>query len=209
MRSTRFQRDLDSIRRSYELLGVVHSCESTGWVSARTSAPLRAWRTAVRRQANSPRAPHVLVGERLRCRSRNRSARCESRRLRAETSQPSPLRRAGLERGLTVGLSVSGRAPALDKGWSQGSSRDTKTGVPLRFKTCESWVPVRWGSRVTLPVLTRLSRSASVLVRSLRRLARLQGQVDGTCRSCGGSLFSAPHFHTSSFIHSALRGACA
>ena len=192
MRSTRFQRGLDSLRRLHELLSVVHSCESTGWVSAGTSAQ------------------HVLVGERLRCRSRNRSARCESRRLRAETSQPFPFRRAGMGRGLTVGLSVSGRAPALDKGWSQGSSdRASKTGSPLRFKTCESWVPVRWGSRVTLSVLPRFYRSASVLVRSLRRLARLQGQVDGTCRSRGGSLFFPPQFISSSFIHSALRGACA
>jgi hypothetical protein len=195
MSSTRFQRGLDSIRRLHELLGVVHSCESTGWVSARTSAQ------------------HVLVGERLRCRSRNRSARCESRRLRAETSQPFSFRRAGMERGHTVGLSVSGRAPALDKGWSQGSSdRASKTGSPPRFKTCESWVPVRWGSRVTLSVLPRFYRSASVLVRSWRRLAPLQGQVDGTCRSRGGSLFLPPRISSSSSsssIHSALRGACA
>jgi hypothetical protein len=192
MRRTRFQRDLDSIRRFHELLGVVHSCVSTGWVSARTSAQ------------------HVLVGEGLRCRSRNRSARCESRRLRAETSQPFSFRRAGLERGLTVGLSVSGRAPALDKGWSRGSSDwASKTGLPLRSKAWESWVPVRWGSRVTLSVLTRLLRSASVLPRSLRSLAPLQGQVDGTCRSGGGSLFFAPRFISSSSIHSALRGACA
>ena len=191
MRRTRFQRDLDSIRRLHELLGVLHSCTCTGWVSARTSAQ------------------HVLVGERLRCRSRNRSVRCESRRLRAETSQPFPFRRAGLERGLTVGLSVSGRAPALDKGWSQGSSCGSKTGVPLRFKACESWVPVRWGSRVSLSVLTRLLRSASVLVRSWRRLAPLQGRVDGTCRSRGGSLFFTPQFISSSSIHSALCGACA
>jgi hypothetical protein len=191
MRSTRFQRGLDSIRRFYELFSVVHSCVSTGWVSARTSAQ------------------HVLVGERLRCRSRNRSARCESRRLRAETSQPFPFRRAGLGRGLTVGLSVSGRAPALDKGWSRGSSDWAFiTGVPLRSKACESWVPVRWGSRVTLSVLPRFTRSASVLVRSLRRLAPLQCQVDGTCRSRGGSLFFSPQFISTSFIHSALRGAC-
>ena len=192
MRRTRFQRDLDSICRLHECLGVLHSCESMGWVSARTSAQ------------------HVLVGERLRCRSRNRSARCESHRLRAETSQPFPFWRARLERGLTVGLSVSGRAPALDKGWSRGSSdRASKTGVPLRFKTCESLVPVRWGSRVTLSVLPRFTRSASVLVRSLRRLAPLQGQVDGTCRSRGGSLFFPPQFNSSSSNRSALRGACA
>jgi hypothetical protein len=156
MSRTQIRHRLDSILPLNELPGMVHLCESTGWVSARAST-LRTLRSRT----------HVLAGEGQRCRSRCRPLRCESQRLRGETSQPFPRWLTGKGRGLTVDLSVSGRAPALDKGWSQGSGRDSKTDVPLRFtKTCESFVPDAWGSRSSLvSVLPRRLRTYAVLAR--------------------------------------------
>ena len=172
-------KDVDSMQRSREFAKVVRSCSSTCRVSARTSAQ------------------HVLVGEGLRCRSRSRLSQCELWRLGAETSQPLPVWRASWERRPTVGFSVSGRTPALDKGWSQSSRRDSKTGVPLHKKTCNRCVSDRKGSRFVrsvlfVSVLPRSFRSNSVLARSLRRLSRQQGFVDGTCCSCGSSFSFYP-----------------
>ena len=171
------QNKLDSLQRLREVANDVHSCACASWVGAGTA--------------------EVLVGKGLRCRSRSRSLRCESQRSRAESSQPLPVWRASWERRRTIGLSVSGQTPALDKGWSQGSGRDSKTGQPLHKKTFESCIPESKGSRFFVVRISLVSdlpsslRSYAVIARPLRRLSRQQCQVDGTCRGRGSLFYCA------------------